>query len=91
MPSWVRSFIFVLSEKVAATTVGSIHWKRQRSSEREDAVLEGGGSGLRVYQWIQLGRVGKESALPYSSILVESEAIICSRSFRASVSHWGIA
>ena len=55
-------------------------------SEREDAVLDKGGSRLRVYHGIQPEGVGEGSALPYSSILAEGEAIFFIIASRVSVS-----
>ena len=85
MPAWVRSFILALPKRVAATTVGAFTQRDSTASEREDVVLRGGGSGLRVCWWIQPEIMGKGPALPYSSILEESGAIIWSRSFITSV------
>ena len=85
MPARVRIFILVLSEIVAATTVEAFTQRDNIVSEREDAVLRGGGSGLRVCQWIEPGIMGKGPTLFYSSILEKSGAIIWSKSFRANV------
>ena len=62
MPARVRSFILVFPERVAATTVGAFTQRDSTVSERKYAVLGGGDSGLRVYQGIHPGRVGKGSA-----------------------------
>ena len=81
------SSILFFRRELQQPQLGAFTGRDSAVNEREDAVLEGGGSGLRVYQGIQPGRVGKGSALPYSIILVELEAIFCSRSFRASINH----
>ena len=91
VPARVRSFILVFPERVAATTVGSFTQRDSAVSEREDAVLDRGSSGLRVYHGILLGKVGEGSTLPYSSIFTELEAIICIKALRGSVSPLGIA
>ena len=89
VPARVRSFILIFARRVAATTVGAFTGRDNAVNDREDAILEGGSFGLEVYHRIQPGRVGKGSTLPYSTILVQSETIILSRSFRASVLSWG--